>query len=255
MLQFLKKPRACAEAGQYVSFDGESNVPASSKNKKILWRQSDASEIVRQITEKQDQTDSTIQSSTFFTDDQDEFEKQQVAHNGENCPDHAKGISSKTDAHLHSDTEEETSEDFHTASNEHPLWLKRHMFADICGNHALVNAERHWGNPDLSPLKRSCELDEIAKWHAENMAKASRAFHSDPNELCSRLATKPQHRLGENVAQGKNLRELHGIMKQHSANYANMMDERYTEMGMASARAANGDWYLCQIFRGWSTHT
>lgn len=250
MLQFLKKSRACAGAGQYVSFDSRSNTIASMKKRKLVWQQSDANEIVRQIMEKQDLTDSTTQSSTcFLADDQDDFE-QDIACNRDEYTHKTKNFSERSAGEGQSDTEEETLEDFQTGSTEHPLWLKRPMFADICGNHALVNAERQWGNSNLSPLKRSRELDEIAKWQAKNMAKASRAYHSDPNELCSRLHSQPEHRLGENVAQGKNLRELHGIMKQHSANYANMMDERYTEMGMASAKAANGDWYLCQIFRG-----
>lgn len=251
MLHFLKRPRADARAGQFVSFEGKSQE--SAKLKRINWQQSDANEIVRQITEKLDQTDSTAQTSTCFPADDHEDHTDPwkgTGDYGDESTHKTNSARAVTIGDGHSDTEEETSEDFRDGSTEHPLWLKRPMFADICGNHALVNAERQWGNPDLSPLKRSRELDEIAKWQAENMAKASRAYHSDPTELCSRLVTRPEHRLGENVAQGENLRELHGIMKQHSANYANMMDERYNEMGMATAKSANGDWFLCQIFRG-----
>jgi len=245
--QYLKS--RMARGGQFVAFDNDKSS-TNSKSRKLAWQQSDSRDIVQQLMNKLDLTDDTTQSSAYLfpADEADNASDQEsCSSQQEDCTDC--GAPDQQDS-TYDRGEEDRSNEFHEFSTEHPLWLKRPMFADICCNHALVNAERQWANPDLHPLRRSRHLDEVAKWHAEEMAKARRAIHSDPTELCAKLSSQPQRRLGQNVAKGKNLRELHTQMKEHSSNYANMMDARYQEFGMATAKASSGDWYLCQIFLG-----
>jgi Cysteine-rich secretory protein family len=134
--------------------------------------------------------------------------------------------------------------------SERPAWLKRPMFADICSNHAMVNAERQWGNSRVAPLKRSRELDDLARAHAEEMAAASYTSRVDPTDLISKLTTKPTVRLGLNVAKGrKSVRELHNKMKNHGSNYANMLDDRFQFFGVGTCKK-NGEVFICQIYLG-----
>ncbi|CAB9528914.1 expressed unknown protein [Seminavis robusta] len=221
VLKYLQRRRQ--KGGQFLAFD--KGVDPSTK--KVQWTKADPMDIVQQQMEKErDATDTTAQIESFAFTFEDAVES-----SAGSCVDPPEPTLKQS-------------------SERRPTWLKRPMFSDICSNHALVNAERQWADASLHTLKRSHELDELARWHAESMAKDACTYHADPNVLCSKLAHLPQVRLGENVAKGKSVRVLHSTMKKHAANYANMMDSRFTELGMATARCANGDWYLCQIFRG-----
>jgi uncharacterized protein YkwD len=119
--------------------------------------------------------------------------------------------------------------------------------AHFANNHIMINTERT--RRAVPALKRSSELDAIARWHAENMASADTVHHSDAAELQSKLG-KPCEFLGENVAKGENIRSIHKEMMKNVGDVYNMTDRNYSEMGMATARGPNGDLYLCQIFRG-----
>ena len=200
---------------------------AFSTDDKPTWRKADKQDIVVQLMDKiqSDCTDSTAQMSD------DDSVSEDVCTTTTESP-----------------TKMEDAKSL--AIEQRPSWLKRPMFADICGNHAMVNAERQWGNPDLHPLKRSRELDDLARAHAQKMASASMAYHADPSDLLSKLTESPGCRLGENVAKGVSLRELHNDMKKKGSIYANMMDNRYKEFGIGTARDANGDLFLCQIYLG-----
>ena len=114
-------------------------------------------------------------------------------------------------------------------------------------NHILVNQER--SKRYVAPLVRMHELDTIARAHAEAMASEGRLFHTDPVDLQTKL-NKPARRLGANVAKGETIRDIHRGMMQTLSDMNNIIDRRYTNMGMATARGANGEIYLCQIFRG-----
>jgi uncharacterized protein YkwD len=221
------------------------------KNKRFAWEKADSMEIVNQLMAKQlDNTNSTVQMSSVMLMLQDQHDYDSGSDNA-SYHDSDGEVGCCDDDYVAGAQDSSALPTSSSPSDCTPSWLKRPMFADICSNHALVNAERQWVDPTLHPLKRSRELDDLARWHADTMAKEGTcAFHADPTVLCSKLAQQAKVRLGENVAKGKSIRELHGIMKKHPSNYANMMDARYTEMGMATAKSSNGDWYLCQIFRG-----
>ncbi len=114
-------------------------------------------------------------------------------------------------------------------------------------NHVLVNQERI--KRMIAPLVRMRELDEIARENVDAMASENRASHSDPNFLKMRFK-RPARRLGENVAKGSSIRAIHEAMMETRSDSNNIADCRYTHMGMATARASDGDLFMCQIFRG-----
>lgn len=114
-------------------------------------------------------------------------------------------------------------------------------------NHVMINEERT--RRVAAPLKRLRELDEIAREQAEKMAFAQRLFHSTPEELSAKFH-RPSRRLGENVACGESIRDIHKDMMKNRANKNNILDRRYTHMGTASVKGKDGKLYLCQVFRG-----
>lgn len=125
-----------------------------------------------------------------------------------------------------------------------------------CPGNALVNLERanSCTSSICKPLQRSLELDETARWHAQNMADALTVYHSDPAALCHKLELRAGQILGENAAIGTTVQDVHATMIKNKHDLVNMVDPRYTEMGMATARAIDSRGretiYLCQLFRG-----
>jgi hypothetical protein len=114
-------------------------------------------------------------------------------------------------------------------------------------NHVMVNQERT--KRMIAPLVRMRELDEIAREHVDAMARENRAFHSNPNFVRMSFH-RPAHRLGENVAKGSSIRAIHEAMLATRSDYNNIADRRYTHLGMATAKASDGELFMCQIFRG-----
>jgi uncharacterized protein YkwD len=111
----------------------------------------------------------------------------------------------------------------------------------------MINSERT--KRTITPLVRTRELDEIAREHVEAMAKENRMFHSDPSSL--EMQFRPSaRRLGENVAKGDTIREIHREMMTISSDANNILDSRYSHFGMATAKASDGELYICQIFHG-----
>lgn len=119
-----------------------------------------------------------------------------------------------------------------------------------CSNHIMVNDERV--KRMTAPLSRLRELDDLARYHAEAMAKSQRLFHSDPTTI-TYVFQRPFRRMGENVACGANIREIHTNMmekQEHCSDKYNILHRCYTHMGMGTAKGEDGQLYLCQIFRG-----
>jgi len=120
----------------------------------------------------------------------------------------------------------------------------------LSNNIILVNQER--SKRIIAPLTRCSELDEIARQHALKMAVAGHRSHSDLNhavlqshDLCCLMV------VGENVAKGTDIRDMHKTMMQTTSDRNNILDRRYAKMGMGTARGPNdGLLYLCQIFCG-----
>ena len=119
---------------------------------------------------------------------------------------------------------------------------------DYSSNHVLVNQERT--RRTMKPLIRMVELDRLARAHAEQIAEEEELRHVDADALRIALNNIPYRRLGENVARGDNIRSMHSDMMSTMSNKNNIVDRRFTHMGMGTALGKNGELYLCQIFRG-----
>lgn len=114
-------------------------------------------------------------------------------------------------------------------------------------NHIMVNNERKRNN--VHPLTRKHELDTSARWHAINMAAENRLHHAVPADL-QREIGRPCRIIGVNVFRGENVRSIHNNMMESPSDVRNMIDLRYVQFGMATARGPEGDLFLCQIFIG-----
>ncbi len=117
----------------------------------------------------------------------------------------------------------------------------------FASNHIMVNKAR--SAKLIAPLYRLTELDEIARQHADKMAAEEDVFHSSPSTIQEQFH-RPCRRLGENVAKGADIHSIHAKMLQNTANRNNMLDRRFTHMGMATSRGSDGSLYLCQVFGG-----
>lgn len=115
-------------------------------------------------------------------------------------------------------------------------------------NHVLVNQER--SQRVIAPLTRMLGLDAIARLHAEEMAATGRVYYLDLSTLTFALKDINCRRLGVNVQKGKSIRDIHKLMMQALSNKNNILDRRFTHMGMGTAVGKDGALYLCQIFRG-----
>ena len=115
----------------------------------------------------------------------------------------------------------------------------------------MVNQERV--RRVIAPLSRLSELDSIAREHAEAMANKEKLFHSNPADISTKFQ-RPFRRMGENVARGKTIRDIHNQMMKNSEEITtdkyNILHRCYTHMGMGTAKGADGQLYLCQVFRG-----
>lgn len=115
-------------------------------------------------------------------------------------------------------------------------------------NHVLVNQERT--KRTMAPLIRMVELDELARIHAEQIAEEGELRHVEADALQFALQNIHHRRLGENVARGDSIRSIHTDMMSTLSNRNNIVDRRFTHMGMGTAVGKDGELYLCQIFRG-----
>lgn len=117
----------------------------------------------------------------------------------------------------------------------------------LCSNHVMINNER--AKRIIAPLQRVPYIDELAREQAILMAADSKLFHTDPADLQDKLGRHSGRRVGENVTSGPNLQVIHKkLMMQSVADKNNILDRRFTLMGIGTAKAADGTVYLCQIF-------
>jgi hypothetical protein len=128
-------------------------------------------------------------------------------------------------------------------------------------NHIMVNTERV--KKRVPPLTRYRDLDRVAREHARAMADENMVRHMDgPTYLQARILERKDMdisadderlffpRLGVNIARGKNVEGIHKLMMANSAERNNVLDKRFTTLGMGTARAEDGMIYLCQVFGG-----
>ena len=124
-------------------------------------------------------------------------------------------------------------------------------------NHIMVNNERTKRN--IPTLRRERHMDQVAREHAELMAKDKQIFLIDnPEELRNRLKEKDREscvlpmfeRIGMNISRGKDIAECQRFMMAALAERNNIYDKRFFYMGMGTYTADNGVLYMCQVFGG-----
>jgi hypothetical protein len=118
-------------------------------------------------------------------------------------------------------------------------------------NHIMINAERT--QRLVPPLRRERVLDQIAREHAQRMADMNKVVHMDgPVELHGKLIREGLsfQRLGVNIARGTSIQDIHKFMMAALAERNNIVDKRFSTMGVGTARTDNGTIYLCQVFGG-----
>lgn len=115
-------------------------------------------------------------------------------------------------------------------------------------NHILVNRER--AVCGLTQLKRTRVLDELARFHAENMADDGTLFHSVDGLPHLKAKLGNVRYAGENVQRGKSIRWMHtAMMASGKKSRDNILSKKYTEFGMGTAKGSDGKLYMAQLFR------
>lgn len=107
-------------------------------------------------------------------------------------------------------------------------------------NHVMVNRERNLHN--LPSLTRCAILDDIARSKAQEMAAQRRLL----KPFCSDT-------MAENVDRGPSLRIIHQLQLHGLADNpqrAHILSTRFVKFGMGTARGADGNVYLSQLFQG-----
>jgi len=120
-----------------------------------------------------------------------------------------------------------------------PSWL--------FSNHMVVNAERENAQWGLQPLQRSVELDMLAEQQAIYLAKIQRLEPLNRLRLCAKLGSK---HVAENIVRGSDVFSMHlQCMEDLPGHRRHILSFRYNEMGMGTAKSADGYLYMVQYFR------
>jgi Cysteine-rich secretory protein family len=131
--------------------------------------------------------------------------------------------------------------------------LPRHS-GNFASLHVMINSERL--RHQVAPLQRLPALDEMARQHAAHMGQHQRLQHAELSDLQESLLTShqaaPLCRIGSNVAacgDGDLLRLFSYMMKDSMADRNNILDRRYTCMGVGTFKSnQDGKLYVCQLF-------
>lgn len=113
----------------------------------------------------------------------------------------------------------------------------------------LTNAER--AREKLPPLAFNDLLFKTAQKHSENMAKQGKMEHTldeeGPGDRARKVGYKFQ-RLGENIAYGMTPTEAVAAWMKSEGHRANILEKRYTEIGIGIAKDKEGRLYHTQVF-------
>lgn len=118
-----------------------------------------------------------------------------------------------------------------------------------CDISIATNYDLLYCTVQIPPLKRMRDLDAIAREQAKLMASSQELFHAEPMAIQEQLGRECGRRIGENCSKGSNLYTIHASMMQSLADKNNILDRRFTGMGIGTSKADDGTLYLCQIFR------
>lgn len=105
---------------------------------------------------------------------------------------------------------------------------------------------------NLPPLARDERLDAIARAHATAMRESGETAHDvGDGDLETRLARADfggARIIGENVVHAATVALAHRALHASPSHRANLLDARYTHVGIGTATADDGSVYACQVF-------
>ena len=106
----------------------------------------------------------------------------------------------------------------------------------------------------VAPLVACGNLNEAAQAHSQDQADHSSMSHngsdgSTVGERAGRAGYAGWYRLGENVAYGyPDIASVMAGWMGSSGHKANILDGRFTHLGVGRARSGTGPWYWTQVF-------
>jgi hypothetical protein len=111
--------------------------------------------------------------------------------------------------------------------------------------HAKVNEARAGRLPGLGDDGR---LDAVARAQAARMRDQGRIFHNPNNGEDADAAGYNWQRVGENVGVGPDVADVQRAFMASDSHRANILDARFTDLGIGVAVAPNGRVYVAQVF-------
>lgn len=104
---------------------------------------------------------------------------------------------------------------------------------------------------ELPTFEADAHLDALAAAHAERMRQTRTVAH-DLGDGDLRERFRPERRdaraLGENVAHAASLRAAHRALYASASHRLNLLDARYTHLGVGVAQDDDGSVWVCEIF-------
>lgn len=110
----------------------------------------------------------------------------------------------------------------------------------------LVNDDR--ARYGLAPLRRRADLDGWARRHSLRMAAAEQIWHNDAWFTDETKRSVGADRVSENVAAAPDVATAHRRLMASPGHRANLLDGRFTLVGMAVASDEDGFLYLTESF-------
>ena len=114
---------------------------------------------------------------------------------------------------------------------------------------AMVNAARR--TEGIAKLDLSAELANAAEEHALAMQRAQKLAHDvgdgSPTERLRRAGLEPS-RPGENVAHAQSIERAHRVLWASPSHRGNMLDDRFSKLGVGVARDTDGSVWVCELF-------
>jgi uncharacterized protein YkwD len=120
---------------------------------------------------------------------------------------------------------------------------------DLAAGARLVElANRDRAGAGLAPLAVRGDVEEVARAHSADMAAAGSIWHNDAYFSTANRERLGAAGLGENVARNGSVDDAHRRLMASPAHRANLLDARFTVVGMAAVRTETGSYFVTQNF-------
>lgn len=119
----------------------------------------------------------------------------------------------------------------------------------------LVNAER--ARRGMRSLAYNGNLTDVARRHSNNMASSGRLYHNTSELQSSDFDRRMGHptMVGENVGDGPSVEWLHDAFMNSTEHRSNILESRYTAIGVGVAFKDNTVWVTQDYIRGGNAST